>query len=199
LSNEKKKDKIWSWAPKGSPIPRRTVTRLSATRPTATPMRREAARCYGTHPRCAMRPPAVTGPAVDTNAFRQSPLLISTGDWFANHRAANESCGAPLARAQGSEALGVLLQLYTSSLHSGQWSASRPGRFISRVGNQAADTHPRDGWIGPRAGLLSLPVIETRFLDRSRHSLSLYRLSHRRNFEASRHVHCTVLLYCRTV
>jgi hypothetical protein len=54
----------------------------------------------------------------------------------------------------------------TSSLVGGEWSASRPGRFIP--GERARVTHCVEGWVGPRAGvdnvekrkLLILPGLE---------------------------------------
>jgi hypothetical protein len=39
----------------------------------------------------------------------------------------------------------------TSALGGGEWSASRPGRFIT--GERAPCTHCIGGWAGPRAGL----------------------------------------------
>jgi hypothetical protein len=42
----------------------------------------------------------------------------------------------------------------TSALDGGDWSASRTGRFISRV--RTADIHWIGGWVGPRAGLESV-------------------------------------------
>jgi hypothetical protein len=39
----------------------------------------------------------------------------------------------------------------TSTLHGGEWSASRPGRFISR--ERTPGTHWIGGWVGPRAVL----------------------------------------------
>jgi hypothetical protein len=39
----------------------------------------------------------------------------------------------------------------TSALDGGEWSASRPGRFISR--ERASGTHWIGGWVCPRAGL----------------------------------------------
>jgi hypothetical protein len=40
---------------------------------------------------------------------------------------------------------------FTSALDAGEWSASRPGRFIP--GERAPSTHWITGWMGPRAGL----------------------------------------------
>jgi hypothetical protein len=39
----------------------------------------------------------------------------------------------------------------TSALDGGEWSALRPGRFISR--ERAPNTHWIGGWVGPRAVL----------------------------------------------
>jgi hypothetical protein len=39
----------------------------------------------------------------------------------------------------------------TSALDKGEWSASRPGRFIT--GERAPSTHCIGGWVGPRACL----------------------------------------------
>jgi hypothetical protein len=39
----------------------------------------------------------------------------------------------------------------TSALVGGEWSASRPGRFIP--GERARGTHWIGGWVRPRAGL----------------------------------------------
>jgi hypothetical protein len=39
----------------------------------------------------------------------------------------------------------------TSALAGGEWSASRPGRFIPE--KRAPRTHCIGGWVGPRAGL----------------------------------------------
>jgi hypothetical protein len=38
-----------------------------------------------------------------------------------------------------------------SALAGGEWSVSRPGRFIS--GGRAAGTHWIGSWVGPRAGM----------------------------------------------
>jgi hypothetical protein len=40
---------------------------------------------------------------------------------------------------------------FTSALDGGEWSASRPGRFIPR--ERAAGTHWIGGWVGHRAVL----------------------------------------------
>jgi hypothetical protein len=71
----------------------------------------------------------------------------------------------------------------TSALVGGEWSASRPGRFIT--GERASDTQWIGGWVGPRAGLdvekrkfLTLPGLELRLLSRPALSQSLYRLSY---------------------
>jgi hypothetical protein len=46
----------------------------------------------------------------------------------------------------------VLLNAFlTSALDGGEWSASLPGRFISR--GRSTGTHWIGGWVGPRAGL----------------------------------------------
>jgi hypothetical protein len=52
----------------------------------------------------------------------------------------------------------------TSALFGGDWSASRPGRFIRE--ERAPGTHWVGGWVGPRAGLDDSPA----------RSQSLYRL-----------------------
>jgi hypothetical protein len=49
---------------------------------------------------------------------------------------------------------GVEVQNYnvlTSALAGGEWSASRPGRFIQE--ERAPSTHWLGGWVDPRAGL----------------------------------------------
>jgi hypothetical protein len=56
----------------------------------------------------------------------------------------------------------------TSALVGGEWSASRPGRFIP--GERAPGTHWIGGWVDPRSGLddaeirkfLNLPGLELR-------------------------------------
>jgi hypothetical protein len=71
---------------------------------------------------------------------------------------------------------------WTSALIGGEWSASRPGRFIT--GERASDTHWIGGWVDPRTGLddverrkfLLLPGLEFRPLDRPSSSQLLYRL-----------------------
>jgi hypothetical protein len=72
--------------------------------------------------------------------------------------------------------------LFTSALVGGEWSASRPGRFIP--GERALGTHWIRGWVGRRAGLdgvekrkfLTLPELELQHLGRLARSQSLYRL-----------------------
>jgi hypothetical protein len=82
---------------------------------------------------------------------------------------------------------GVDMQIhvfFTSALIGGEWSASRPGRFIPR--ERAPGTHWTGRWVGPRTGLdeaekrqfLNLPGLELRPLRRPAHSQSLYRLSY---------------------
>jgi len=46
------------------------------------------------------------------------------------------------------EIRGVLYAFSTSALGGGEWSASRPGCFISGV--RAPGTHRKGGWVGPR-------------------------------------------------
>jgi hypothetical protein len=46
---------------------------------------------------------------------------------------------------------GIAPPLLTSALDGGEWSASRPGRFIP--GERPPGTHQVGGWVGPRAGL----------------------------------------------
>jgi hypothetical protein len=46
----------------------------------------------------------------------------------------------------------------TSALAGGEWSASRPGRFIS--GERAVGTHFVGGWVDPRAGLNDVEKIK---------------------------------------
>jgi hypothetical protein len=69
----------------------------------------------------------------------------------------------------------VVVQIHiflTSALIGGEWSASRPGRFIPR--GRTHGTHWTGGWVGPRAGLdyeekrkfLTLPWLELRPLGR---------------------------------
>jgi hypothetical protein len=65
----------------------------------------------------------------------------------------------------------------TWALVGGEWSNSRPGRFIP-------GTHWIGGWVGPRAGLddmekrkfLTLPGLELRPVGRPARSQSLYRV-----------------------
>jgi hypothetical protein len=71
---------------------------------------------------------------------------------------------------------GIEVQLHailTSVLDGGEWSASRPGRFI-RV-ERAPGTHSTGIWVGPRAGLLlygfELTKIVTCRYDDHRHCL----------------------------
>jgi hypothetical protein len=69
-----------------------------------------------------------------------------------------------------------------SALVGGDWSASRPRRFIP--GEIAPDTHEIGSWVNPRAGLddiekrkfLTLPGLELLPFGRSVLSQSLYRL-----------------------
>jgi hypothetical protein len=71
--------------------------------------------------------------------------------------------------------------LLTSALVRGEWSTSRPGRFIH--GERGPGTHWIEGWVNPRTGLddvekrmfLTLPGIEFRTLCRAARSQSLYR------------------------
>jgi hypothetical protein len=71
----------------------------------------------------------------------------------------------------------------TSSLAGGEWSASRPGRFIP--GDRAPSTHWVGGWVDHIAGLddvekrkfLTIPGLELRPLGRQARSQLLYRLS----------------------
>jgi hypothetical protein len=44
-----------------------------------------------------------------------------------------------------------LHEFLTSTLDEGEWSASRPGRFIPR--ERVPRIHWIGGWVGPRAGL----------------------------------------------
>jgi hypothetical protein len=68
------------------------------------------------------------------------------------------------------------------ALVGGEWSASRPDRFIS--GERDPSTHWIEGWMEPRAGMddvgtlkfLILPGLELRFLCRPDRGQSLYRL-----------------------
>jgi hypothetical protein len=46
---------------------------------------------------------------------------------------------------------GISQLTLTSALDGGEWSASRPGRFISS--ERAPSTHWVGGWVGPKAGL----------------------------------------------
>jgi hypothetical protein len=73
----------------------------------------------------------------------------------------------------------------TSAVVEGEWSASRPDRFISE--ERASGTPRIGGLVGARAGLddieewkfLTLPGLELRPLGRSALSQSLYRLRYR--------------------
>jgi hypothetical protein len=47
---------------------------------------------------------------------------------------------------------------FTSALVGGEWSASRPGRFIPD--GKAPGTHWKGGWLGPRAGLDDMEDLE---------------------------------------
>jgi hypothetical protein len=72
--------------------------------------------------------------------------------------------------------------LLTSALAGGEWSASRPGRFIHD--ERVPGTHFIGDWVDPRAGLddlekgifFTLPGLELRPLGRPARSQSLYRL-----------------------
>jgi hypothetical protein len=46
---------------------------------------------------------------------------------------------------------GIDTRNLTSALDGGEWSASRPCRFIPE--ETATGTHWTEGWVGPRAGL----------------------------------------------
>jgi hypothetical protein len=69
-------------------------------------------------------------------------------------------------------------------LAGGEWSVSRPCRFIPR--ERARGTHWIGGWVGPRAGVdgvekrkfLTVPGFELRPLGRPARSQALYRLSY---------------------
>jgi hypothetical protein len=68
------------------------------------------------------------------------------------------------------------------ALVTGEWSASRPGRFTP--GESAPGTYWIGGWVGPRAGLedvekrkfLTVPGLELLLLGGPARSQSLYRL-----------------------
>jgi hypothetical protein len=70
----------------------------------------------------------------------------------------------------------------TSELDGGEWSASRPGRFIPE--ERSPGTYWIGDWVGPRSGLddvekrkfLNLPGLELRPLGRPTRRQSLYRL-----------------------
>jgi hypothetical protein len=51
----------------------------------------------------------------------------------------------------------------TSALDTGEWSASRPGRFTS--GERAFGTHRIGGWVGPSAGLDAVGKRENAIID----------------------------------
>jgi hypothetical protein len=77
----------------------------------------------------------------------------------------------------------VQIQIFlTSALVGGEWSNSRPCRFIPR--ERPPGTHWIGGWVGLRAGLddlerrkfLTLPGLELRHHGRPARSYSLYRL-----------------------
>jgi hypothetical protein len=59
--------------------------------------------------------------------------------------------------AEGSQEGGIAPPFLISALDRGEWSASRPDRFIPE--ERTPDTHWINGWLGPRAGLDS---VETR-------------------------------------
>jgi hypothetical protein len=78
----------------------------------------------------------------------------------------------------------VLIYIFlTSTLVGGEWSVSRPGRFISE--ERAQGTHWIGGWVGLRAGMddvekrkfLTPPELDPQPLGRPARSQSLYRLS----------------------
>jgi hypothetical protein len=80
---------------------------------------------------------------------------------------------------------GVDVQIHiflTSALAGGEWSASRPFRFIP--GETASDSNWIGGWLGPSASMddvekrkwLTLPGLELWTHSRPAHSQSLYRL-----------------------
>jgi hypothetical protein len=54
---------------------------------------------------------------------------------------------------------GVAPPFLTSALDGGEWSASRPSRFTS--GERALGTRWLGGWVGPRAGLVSVEKRKT--------------------------------------
>jgi hypothetical protein len=70
-----------------------------------------------------------------------------------------------------------------STLVGGEWSASRPGRFIS--GERALGTHWIGGWVGlktvledvERRKILPLAAIELRLLGRPTRNQTLYKLT----------------------
>jgi hypothetical protein len=73
---------------------------------------------------------------------------------------------------------------FTSTIDGGEWSDSRPGRFMP--GERVPGTHWIGGWVGPGAGLDTVskrkkfpapPGIELRSSDRPARGQSLYRLS----------------------
>jgi hypothetical protein len=91
------------------------------------------------------------------------------------------------------EGVDVLTHIFlTSALVGGEWSASRPGRFIH--GERAPGTYWIGGWVNPGAGLdnvekrelLTLPGLELRPLGCPAHSQSLYRLRTLHNFSFPR-------------
>jgi hypothetical protein len=84
--------------------------------------------------------------------------------------------------------VGVKIHIFlASALVGGDWSASRPCRFIP--GERATGTHWIGRWMDPRVDLdeaekrkfLTLPGLELRPLGRPACSQSLYRLSYPRS------------------
>jgi hypothetical protein len=89
---------------------------------------------------------------------------------------------------------GVVVQIHvflTSALVRGEWTASRPGRFI--CGERTPATHWMGGLVGPRAGLndierrkiLLLQILELRPFGRPARRQSLYRLRYLNSFLGS--------------
>jgi hypothetical protein len=55
-------------------------------------------------------------------------------------------------------------QFLTSAVPGGEWSASRPGHFISGV--RVPGTHSREGWVGPRVGQDAVEKIQISYCTR---------------------------------
>jgi hypothetical protein len=60
----------------------------------------------------------------------------------------------------------------TSALDGGEWSASRPGRFLSPGKDPLPSTHWLGGWVGSRAGLDA--VVWRKFISLQNFNLKMF-------------------------